>query len=202
MEKERGLGLSIVFGIAKQNGGGLSVESEVGRGTTFNVYFRHATITLKPAAPNPRRTSIAPGRETILIVEDDDGLRTVMGKILTLAGYSVLLASSGAAALGLLGKQEGPVDLLLTDLVMPGMDGRSLARRVLESRPETAVLFVSGYTDHPTLKGAALGPGDHFLPKPFTPQELARAVRRALENADEDGHTVANSGAFVARAVR
>ena len=180
--KGTGLGLSIVFGIVKQNGGGIGVDSELGRGTTFKIYFRQATSPAITAPPAPRRSSLTPGMETILIVEDDEGVRSVMRRILGRAGYGVLDAPNGNAALELLDRQTTPVDLLLTDLVMPGMDGRSLALRVLDRRPEIAVLYVSGYTEHPALKGAALGPDDHFIQKPFTPQELATAVRRALEN--------------------
>jgi PAS domain S-box-containing protein len=180
--KGTGLGLSTVFGIVKQSGGGISIYSEVGQGSTFRVYLprveRAADITL----PIPRGGfSIDAGARRVLLVEDDDRLRAVIRRQLTSWGYSLVEARNAATALDLLHNTSEPIDLLLTDLVMPGIDGHALANQVLVLRPTTKVLFMSGYTQHPALKTAALGARDQFIEKPFTSHGLSSAIRRALE---------------------
>ncbi len=180
--KGTGLGLSTVFGIVQQCGGAVQVESEPGRGATFLLYFPRAAAQQDAAAPS--RHSAAPGgTETILLVEDDPQLRHVAVRLLSARGYHVIESAGAPAALDLLALHDGPLDLVVTDLVMPDMDGQTMARHMLRMRPGTRVLFMSGYAEHAALKGAALGPGDDFLPKPFTARDLLGAVRRALQRA-------------------
>ena len=180
--KGTGLGLSTVFGIVQQAGGGVSVYSEPGRGTTFKVYLPRvdAAIAEAPAAP---RAPIQRGSETIVVVEDDEQVRRVVGRVLVGHGYRVLEAENARAAMDLLRTHDGHVQLLVTDLVMPDMDGLTMATRVLERSPGMRVLFMSGYTEHAALRGNALGPGDRFIQKPFTAQEMLFAVRDLLDGA-------------------
>jgi PAS domain S-box-containing protein len=180
--KGTGLGLSTVFGIVKQSGGGIAVQSEVGRGTTFHVYFPRIE-TGAEEVPQATRFVAQRGSGTVLVVEDDAQLRLVVRRYLAKWGYTLLEAPNGQAALEIARTHDGPIDLLLTDLVMPEMDGRSLSTRVLETRPTTRVVFMSGYTEHPTLHSARIGPEDHFMQKPFTAQVLSETVRRAFTAA-------------------
>ena len=124
------------------------------------------------------------GSGTVLVVEDDAQLRAILRRCLTSWGYTLLEAPSGASALELVRSHPGPIDLLLTDLVMPGgIDGRTLSRQVLVERPNTKVVFMSGYTEHAAIKNAAFGPNDRFVPKPFTAQALPEAVHHALRES-------------------
>jgi two-component system cell cycle sensor histidine kinase/response regulator CckA len=177
--KGTGLGLSTVYGIVKQAGGGLSVESEPGKGATFRVYLPVVAAGVESVPAKPLELGRG-ASATVLLVEDEEQVRTVVHRLLTARGYEVVTAPSGAAALEILGARGASIDLLLTDIVMPGMDGRTMAIQALESRPGLRVLYMSGYTEHPTVKGAALGPMDHFIQKPFTMQQMADAVRGAL----------------------
>ncbi|HKC46609.1 MAG TPA: ATP-binding protein [Gemmatimonadales bacterium] len=176
-----GLGLSTVFGIVKQSGGQIDVQSELNRGTTF-------TISL-PAAPAvlPRDETVEPqaparsGGEVILVVEDDDQVRTVVSKGLPRLGYEVLVVRNAEEALALVEKHPGRIDLLLTDVVMPGLSGPQLADRLTARRPETRVVFMSGY---PEAQDPALGfslDGRSYLQKPFALAELAEKIRTALD---------------------
>ncbi|MGE5142536.1 MAG: ATP-binding protein, partial [Acidobacteriota bacterium] len=176
-----GLGLSTVFGIVKQSGGQIDVQSELNRGTTF-------TISL-PAAPavQPRDETVEPqaparsGGEVILVVEDDDQVRTVVSKGLPRLGYEVLVVRNAEEALALVEKHPGRIDLLLTDVVMPGLSGPQLADRLAARRPETRVVFMSGY---PEAQDPALGfslDGRSYLQKPFALAELAEKIRTALD---------------------
>jgi PAS domain S-box-containing protein len=177
--KGTGLGLSTVFGIVKQSNGAITVDSKIGHGTTFRVYFPAIAEAAEPAAQATRH--VAPrGAGTVLLVEDDPQLRTVLRRYLSMWGYQLLEASNGAVALELARRHEGPIDLLLTDLVMPEMDGSSLSKQVRADRPATRVVFMSGYTEHPALHNAALGPEDQFMQKPFTAQVLSEAMQRAF----------------------
>ncbi len=178
--KGTGLGLSTVFGIVKQSDGAISVYSEPGVGTTFRVYFPRcdAEDAVAPSAlPNdaPHR-----GSATVLLVEDDEPLRNVIQRRLKAWGYSVHEARDANDALELLLTTAHPIDLVLTDLVMPGIDGRALANRILLHRPQTKILFMSGYTEHAAVKTTALSAQDHFIAKPFTGLDLATALERAL----------------------
>ncbi len=180
--KGTGLGLATVYGIVKQSGGYIDVESEPGRGASFRVYLprvEEAVAVPEAARPSGARQR---GSETILLVEDDESLRTLAREILTVQGYTVLEAAAPRDALRIQETHPGRIDLLLTDVVMPEMNGRQLADRLTVARPDLAVLFMSGYT------GAALGGrgeiaefSGQLLQKPFTPDGLNRRVREVLD---------------------
>ena len=178
--KGTGLGLSTVYGIVKQSGGYVWVYSEPGHGTTFKLYLPRVDAPAEPQAP-PRETATLTGTETILLAEDDDILRPLTKGLLAKLGYTVLEAESAEQALAVAGARQGPIHLLVADVVMPGASGRELARRLAQSRPETRVLYVSGYTDDAIVHHGMLDPGLKFLQKPFTPAALARKVREVLD---------------------
>ncbi|HEY1558227.1 MAG TPA: ATP-binding protein [Kofleriaceae bacterium] len=189
VDKGTGLGLATVFGIMKESRGGISVYSEPGRGTTFRTYWpRIDAMTRKETA-----TRFVPvrGSGTILVVEDDNQLRSILRRYLTSWGYTLIEAPSGVAALELIREHACPIDLLLTDLVMPGgLDGRSLSKHVIAKQPRARVVFMSGYTEHAAIKSAALGPDDYFVQKPFSAQVLCETLHRALsERTVAGGHT-------------
>jgi two-component system, cell cycle sensor histidine kinase and response regulator CckA len=175
-----GLGLATVYGAVSQNGGFVGVESRLGHGTTFRIYL--------PAVPDicdvpvqAAQPGLSLGTETILLVEDDALVRELARRALAGHGFRVLACGSGAEALSLAAQHQGPLDLLLTDVVMPGMNGRDLAVRLAATRPGLRTLFTSGYTDHGIVHQGLLEPGLHFLPKPYTPQTLAEKVRAVLD---------------------
>ena len=176
-----GLGLSTVYGIIKQSDGFITVESEVGRGTRFDVCLPLVADAVAEHRPKATVAS-ASGAETILIVEDNEGLCRLAKRILESAGYHVLLAVSGEEALILLDRRDGaPVDLMITDVVLPGMNGRALADRVRETRPGMRVLYVSGYTSDAILRSGLVEAQVPFLNKPFTKTALFHKVREALD---------------------
>jgi CheY-like chemotaxis protein len=175
--KGTGMGLATVYGIVRQTGGHIAVESEPGRGATFHVYFQRTEGTM----PEERRTvpfEMAPGSETIMVVEDQDGLRTLVCEVLRRNGYTVLPAGNGYEALLLAGKHSGRIGLMITDLVMPVMGGRELAEAIPASHPETQVLYMSGYADNIS---ELLGVGIAFIEKPFSPDALLRKVREVFD---------------------
>ncbi len=179
VDKGTGLGLATVFGIVKECGGGISVYSEPGHGATFRIYWPRIDAAAKPQVDI--RLPPVLGSGIVLVVEDDAQVRRVLHRYLTSWGYTLLEAPSGPAAIELVRGHAGAIDLLLTDLVMPGgLDGRALSRHVLAARPQTKVVFMSGYTEHAALKNAALGPDDHFVQKPFTARALSETLQRAL----------------------
>ena len=179
--KGTGLGLATVFGIVKQSGGTVSVRSAPGAGTTFEVYLPRAGAP-RPGAGRPRAEErAARGEETVLLVEDDAAVRAFMRRSLDAAGYRVLETGQPHEAVKLAGAPGAALDMLLTDVIMPAMAGPDLAARLLALRPGLRVLFVSGYTEDAGLRSGALPAGQTFLQKPFTGDELARAVRAALD---------------------
>jgi PAS domain S-box-containing protein len=175
-----GLGLSTVFGIVKQSGGNITVESEVGRGTTFTIAFPD---TSEPSLIEPTeapRVSASARPATVLVVEDELAVRRVVVLSLRSAGYEVLEAARPDAAIELAKQYAGPIDLLLTDVVMPGMSGRRLSEVIVAERPHLQVLYVSGYTEDAIVHRGVLDPGVHFLQKPFSGSGLLEAVARVL----------------------
>jgi PAS domain S-box-containing protein len=173
-----GLGLATVYGIVQQSKGWVECESEPGMGTTFRVLLPAVTGDVAPAAEISPKA--APGHETILLVEDQDDVRLLTLTILEGAGYSILEADSGAKALEISASCQQPIDLLLTDVVMPGMTGPELAKRLRALRPGIQVLFVSGYTEDEGFEGVDSEGGFHLLSKPFTPSALTAKVHQVL----------------------
>ena len=181
-EKGRGtgLGLSTVYGIVKQSGGYIWVYSEPGRGTTFKIYLPRVDAPAERVAA-PREAGTLAGTESTLLAEDDAMLRPLAKGLLEKLGYLVLEAENAEQALAIARAHSARIHLLVADVVMPGASGRELARRLAESRPDTKVLYVSGYTDDAIVQHGMLEPGLNFLQKPFTPAALARKVREVLD---------------------
>src|SRR6266571_2798224 len=180
--KGTGLGLATVYGIIKQSGGFIWVYSEVGHGTTFKLYLpRVEELAERAAAPAHARTRPARGTETILVVEDEAPVRNVARQVLERHGYTVLEAPSAEAALDIATRYSGTIHLLLTDVVMPGLNGRELASRLVDLRPDARVIFMSGYTDDAVTRHGVLEPGSAYVQKPFTPDAIARRVREVLD---------------------
>ncbi len=179
--KGTGLGLATVYGIVKQSGGFLEVNTAPGRGTTFEVYLpylAHAPTPVSGSQPDLAR--LPRGTGTVLLVEDEEGVRTLAGVVLSLAGYTVLEARDGKEALKVCASHAGPIDLVVTDVVMPEMSGRELVDRIAALRAELKVLFVSGYTESDVLRHGVGEAATAFLQKPFTPSVLARKVHEML----------------------
>jgi signal transduction histidine kinase len=178
--KGTGLGLASVYGIVRQSGGQITVNSTLGAGTTFRIHLPRVDAPLEPAREVPPVTAPAAGSETILLAEDEKMVRVLIRKVLEQAGYTVLVAGGGAEALQVAARHTGRIHLLVSDVVMPGMSGRELARRLLEARPDTKVLYLSGYADDAVERHGVLDPGTAFMQKPFSPSALALRVRDVL----------------------
>ena len=177
-----GLGLSTVYGIVKQAGGSIYVYSEVNQGTIFKVYFPKVFDKSAPKISSAALPAVKGGGETILLVEDEEGIRDLLNEILTDKGYRVLLARDGEHAVQYSNNFTGNIQLLLTDVVMPKMNGKEAASKILKSRGGMKVMFMSGYTDDSIVSRGVLEAGIEFLEKPFTPASVAKRVREVLDN--------------------
>lgn len=179
--KGTGLGLSTVYGIVKQSGGHIWAYSEAGRGSSFKIYLPRIDGSPPPAQGDATVQRPKPGSETILIVEDADVVRSLARKVLETSGYRVLLAANGFEALQVSAGYDGPIHLMVSDVVMPQMSGRELSERLAATRPEMKILFISGYPGKAIAHHGVLDPDTDFLQKPFTPASLARKVREVLD---------------------
>jgi two-component system, cell cycle sensor histidine kinase and response regulator CckA len=176
-----GLGLATVYGIVKQSGGSILMESEPGIGTTFKLYFPAVSVQpeVETSVPKPVAGDLH-GHETVLVVEDDSRLRMLDERILTQYGYRVLVASTAAEALRICEQSDEPIHAILTDVIMPGGSGRTIADWVVQHRPDTKVIYMSGYAGNAITRHGILEAGTQFLQKPFSPDALARKLREAL----------------------
>jgi two-component system cell cycle sensor histidine kinase/response regulator CckA len=179
--KGTGLGLSTVYGIVKQAGGEITLITAPGEGTTFNIYLPAADAAADAAAGGSPVPEARRGTETVLLVEDEAGLRKLIRQVLEGHGYTVLQAANFRDAIEWCDRHSGPIHLFLTDLVMPGMSGQDLAREVTRLRPHLKVLYMSGHTDHAVFENGLLNNGIAFLQKPFTPSTLLAKLREVLD---------------------
>ena len=180
-----GLGLSTVYGIVKQTGGFIAVDSEEGKGTTFTIYLPRYEATEEELAETQAVADEAPSRDltgtgAILLVEDEDAVRTFGARALRSKGYDVLEANNGENALEVLNKTDKTIDLVISDVVMPGIDGPTLVRMLREKKPELKVIFISGYAEDTYRDELDEENGMHFLPKPFSLKDLATKVKEVL----------------------
>jgi len=189
--KERGrgtgLGLATVYGIVRQSGGELQVESELGQGTRFTVYLPQAAERAEEPARLPVERRVTNGSEVILLVEDEDNIREPAAEILEARGYVVLPARNGAEALEIANHHDGAIDLMVTDVVMPRLSGSRLAEALEPSRPDMRVLYISGYPEDAIVHHGVLEPRHRFLQKPFPPGILLQTVRELLDNSNPGG---------------
>jgi CheY-like chemotaxis protein len=181
--KGTGLGLATVYGVVRQTGGGISVESEPGRGSTFRIYLPMVRDPVDypkaPSAPVEKSDNF----ETVLVVEDEEIVRDLVCAVLEEEGYNVICAADGLEALDVAGKFDGNIHLLVTDVIMPHMNGPELATKLSELRPDMKVLYVSGYSDNDIGDHGVLDPRFELLQKPFSPQALARKIRDVIQES-------------------
>jgi two-component system cell cycle sensor histidine kinase/response regulator CckA len=178
--KGTGLGLATVYGIVKQSEGYVFVDSEVGVGSTFKIYLPRVDDAAPPL-PMEATPPVVRGAETVLLVEDEDVLRELLIEAIEAGGYSVLAARDGAEALQIADAHPGPIPILVTDVVMPGMTGPKLVELVAPTRPEMKVLYISGYSEDAIAHHGLTGPGRALLSKPFSPEVFLRRVRQSLD---------------------
>jgi PAS domain S-box-containing protein len=178
--KGTGLGLSTVYGIVKQSGGYIFANSSLGQGTTFRIYLPRVTDAAAHSGPVKAASAAGGGCETVLLVEDEESVRQLVRETLLASGYKVLEADNGEAGLRQVRERQGAIDMIITDVVMPGMSGRELANQVTADWPKIKVLYLSGYIEDAIIHDGVLEPGTAFLQKPFTLQALSRKVREVL----------------------
>ena len=179
--KGTGLGLSTTYGIVKQSEGYIRADSEPGKGACFRIYLPRVQAEAEKASEKPVVDSVR-GTETVLVVEDEPEVRSLVERVLKSHGYRVLVADRPSEALTISSKPEVRLDLMVTDVIMPEMNGCELARRLHSDRPEMPILFLSGYTDQAIARQGILNPGVALLEKPFRPRDLAARVREALDS--------------------
>jgi two-component system, cell cycle sensor histidine kinase and response regulator CckA len=181
--KGTGLGLAMVHGIIKQSGGHIETYTELGHGTTFKIYLPRVERAVESLDSRPSEMGPSEGSETVLLVEDEEAIRRVIRQSLELHGYAVIEAGDGSEAISICERRDQPIDVLITDVVMPMISGPELVHRTAAIRPELPVLFISGYTDRALVHQGLRRAGTAFLQKPFTPDVLARKVREILDEA-------------------
>jgi CheY-like chemotaxis protein len=181
--KGTGLGLSTVFGIVKQSGGMISVHSEPGQGAIFRIYFpRHEEAPVVLSDSDEEVPPIRHGSETLLLVDDSAPLRKLTRRLLEDCGYTVLDTGDPAEAIHIAKQHKGPLPLMISDVIMPGLSGPALAEKIAAVRPEAKVLYTSGYADDEVFQHGVVGPNCAFLEKPFTRDDLVRKVRELLDS--------------------
>jgi CheY-like chemotaxis protein len=179
--KGTGLGLATVYGIARQSGGHIQVYSEVGRGTTFKMYLPRTEDADFAPRVEPLQVRSLRGDETVLLVEDEDVVRKFAHRVLESYGYTVHAVADPRQAIEFISPRISAIDIIVTDVVLPDMNGRVMATALREQHPESKVLYMSGYADNAIVHHGILERGMRFLPKPFSAEALARSVRDALE---------------------
>jgi CheY-like chemotaxis protein len=182
-----GLGLATVYGIVKQSGGFIRVDSEVGCGTTCEIFLPRVEDALDAITPSEEPSTSRNGTETILVAEDQPEVLAVALATLTRHGYTVLEGRDADEALEVATRHSGRIDLLITDVVMPGLNGRELADRLAAQRPNTRVLFTSGYTDRAIVERGVLEANLAFIAKPFAPADFLKKVREVLDACPDSG---------------
>ena len=188
-----GLGLSNVYGLVKQSGGEIRVKTQEGRGTTFEIYLpRFDGSVAEVETPQHATPTQTRGTETVLLVEDEELVRLMLVEVLKAAEYNVLDARHGADALTLAEHHKGPIDLLVTDMTMPGFSGSELAKRLAGPRPKMRVLFISGYSDVEAAQLGKVNQPVQFLQKPFHPDAFLTKTRQILDQNGKDGCVSAN----------